>query len=126
MVSRAGFLIEKMGLKLEKKLTDKIMKNVSKGFVKLDSASKKTKEYDKAKEYLEKALEINPDNPYALLNMGVVYEMKGNKDKAIKMYEKLIAINPDVRAGVSTDPEKKGDKLVDIAKSNLEKLLEKD
>lgn len=47
MVSRAGFLIEKMGLKLKKKLMDKIMKNVSKGFVKLDSASKKTKEYDK-------------------------------------------------------------------------------
>ncbi len=84
------------------------------------------KEYDKAKEYLEKALKINPDNPYALLNMGVVYEMKENKDKAIKMYEKLIAINPDVRADVSTDSEKKGYKLVDIAKNNLEKLLEKE
>lgn len=84
------------------------------------------KEYDKAKEYLEKALEINPDNPYALLNMGVVYEKEGSKDKAIKMYKKLIAVNPDVRAGVSTDPEKKGCKLVDIAKNNLEKLLEKE
>jgi len=79
-----------------------------------------TKEYGKAKEYFEKAIEINPDNPYALLNMGVVYEMEGNKDKAIKMYKKLIAINPDVRADASTDPDKKGSKLVDIAKSNLE------
>ena len=84
------------------------------------------KEYDKAEEYLERALEINPDNPYALLNMGVVYEIKGDKNKAIKIYEKLLAINPDARAGVSTDPEKKGYKLVDIAKDNLEKLLEKE
>jgi len=83
------------------------------------------KKYDKAGEYFERALEINPDNPYALLNMGVVYEVKGDKDKAIKIYKKLLAINPDVRAGVSTDPEKKGCKLVDIAKDNLEKLLKK-
>ena len=84
------------------------------------------KKYDKAGEYFERALEINPDNPYALLNMGVVYEVKGDKDKAIKIYKKLLAINPDVRAGTSTDPEKKGCKLVDIAKDNLEKLLKKE
>ena len=84
-----------------------------------------TKEYDKAKQYFEQALEINPDNPYALLNMGVVYEAQGNRDEAIKMYEKVITLNPEARAFESTDSEKIGHKLSDIAKENLKRLREK-
>ena len=83
------------------------------------------KDYDKAKQYLEQALEINPDNPYALLNMGVVYEAQGNRDEAIKMYEKVITLNPEDRAFESTDSEKIGYKLTDIAADNLKRLKEK-
>ena len=84
-----------------------------------------TKEYNKAKQYFEQALEINPDNPYALLNMGVVYEAQGNRDEAIKMYEKVITLNPEARAFESTDSEKIGHKLSDIAKENLKRLKAK-
>jgi general secretion pathway protein D len=80
------------------------------------------KEYQKAKEYFEKALKINPDNPYAILNMGVVYEVEGKRDQAIKMYKKVITLNPDDKAASTTDPEKKGHALTDIARDNMERL----
>ena len=83
------------------------------------------KDYEKAKQYFEQALEINPDNPYALLNLGVVYEAQGNRDEAIKMYEKVITLNPEDRAFESTDSEKIGHKLSDIATENLKRLKEK-
>ncbi|HJX34339.1 MAG TPA: type II secretion system secretin GspD, partial [Desulfatiglandales bacterium] len=54
-----------------------------------------TKDYDKAAEYYEKALKINPDNPYALLNMGFIYQKKKDNQKAIEMYERLISLDPD-------------------------------
>ncbi|MBW2609589.1 MAG: type II secretion system secretin GspD [Deltaproteobacteria bacterium] len=80
------------------------------------------KDYEKAVEYLKKALEINPDNPYAILNMGVIYEETGEKDKAVKMYEKLISLNSDERAFTSTDPMQRGRKLTDLARDNLKNL----
>ena len=82
------------------------------------------KDYDKAKQYLEQALEINPDNPYALLNMGVIYEAQGKRDEAIKMYEKVITLNSEERAFESTDAEQIGHKLSDIATDNLKRLQE--
>jgi general secretion pathway protein D len=82
------------------------------------------KDYDKAKQYLEKALEINPENPYALLNMGVVYEAKGKREEAIEMYEKVITLAPEDRAFESTDSEQIGHKLSDIATDNLKRLKE--
>ena len=64
--------------------------------------------YDTAQGYFERALEINPENPYALLNLGVVYDVKGEKEKAIRMYEKVIKLDPDDRANLSTNPDKIG------------------
>lgn len=83
-----------------------------------------TKDYDKAAEYYEKALKINPDNPYALLNMGFIYQKKKDNQKAIEMYERLISLNTDERAYVSTEPAQAGRKLSDIARDNLKNLQE--
>jgi general secretion pathway protein D len=79
-------------------------------------------DYDTAQDYFERALEINPDNPYALLNLGVVYDVKGEREKAIRMYERVIKLDPDDRASLSTNPEKTGNRLGDIAKDNLKRL----
>jgi len=79
-------------------------------------------DYDTAEGYFERALEINPDNPYALLNLGVVYDVKGEREKAIRMYEKVIKLDPDDRATLSTNPDKIGNRLGDIAKDNLKRL----
>jgi len=81
------------------------------------------KEYRQAEVSLEKALAINPDNPYALLNMGVVYQETGRLDKARQMYEKLIALQPKDIAEQSNTDSFAGKGLADIAKENL-KLLE--
>jgi general secretion pathway protein D len=80
------------------------------------------KDYDKAAEYYEKALRINPDNPYALLNMGFIYEKKKDNQRAIEMYERLISLDPDERAYTSTEPAQAGRKLSDIARDNLKNL----
>ncbi len=83
-----------------------------------------TKDYDKAAEYFEKALKINPDNPYALLNMGFIYQKKKDNQKAIEMYERLISLDPDERAYTSTEPAQSGRRLSDIARDNLKNLQE--
>ncbi len=80
------------------------------------------KEYDKAMKYYEKALEENPDNPYAILNIGYINQVQGNRDKAIEMYEKLIKMAPKDVADESTDPLRAGKRLTDIAAENLKSL----
>ncbi len=82
------------------------------------------KDYDKAKEYYEEALAVNPDNPYAILNMGVIYQEKGDIDKAIDMYNRIISLNPVERAIRSTDSTQKGKTLADIARDNLSKITQ--
>jgi general secretion pathway protein D len=80
------------------------------------------KDYEKALKYFDKALEINPNNPYAILNKGYVYQMQGEKRKAMDMYEKLIAMDPPDRAAESTDEFQLGRKLTDIAKNNIKSI----
>jgi tetratricopeptide (TPR) repeat protein len=81
------------------------------------------KNYGQAETSLEKALSINPDNPYALLNMGVVYQETGRLDKARQMYEKVIALQPKEVAEESNTGSLAGKGLADIARENM-KLLE--
>ncbi|GAG06211.1 unnamed protein product, partial [marine sediment metagenome] len=81
--------------------------------------------YPQAEEYLSQALTLNPKNPYALLNMGVVYHNTGQKEKARQMYKKVIAFNPKEEAGHSNRESNAGKTLADIARNNL-KLLERE
>jgi general secretion pathway protein D len=85
-----------------------------------------TGDYDKALEYYEKSLDINPDNAYALLNTGFIYQKLGENDKAVEMYERLIKLDPDERAAVTGDNTQVGRKLSDIAMDNLEEIQKKD
>lgn len=82
-----------------------------------------SKNYEQAEASLQKALSINPENPYALLNMGVVYQETGRPDKARQMYEKVIALQPKDVAEESNADSFAGKGLADIARENL-KLLE--
>jgi len=78
--------------------------------------------YGEAETHLKKALMLNPNNPYALLNMGVVYHETGRLDKAREMYERVIALQPGEQANLSNIEALKGKNLVEIAESNLELL----
>ena len=76
--------------------------------------------YTKAEEYLEKALEINPNNPYAILNMGCVCQNTGRPEKARQMYQKVIDLESQAPAERSNEDWARGKKLSEIAKKNLE------
>lgn len=78
--------------------------------------------YERAEAIFKVALSINPENPYALLNLGVLYQDTGQIEKARAVYKKLIDLNPDAIAVKSTSNKFKRKKLVDIAKENLEAI----
>ncbi len=52
-------------------------------------------DYDKAIEYFEKAVEINPQNFSALGNLGVAHFHKGEYTKAITLYKNALIIKPN-------------------------------
>lgn len=78
--------------------------------------------YRQAEADLQKALSINSKNPYALLNLGVVYQNTDRPQKAREMYERVVALDPKEKAATSNQVDMAGMSLVDIAKKNLELL----
>lgn len=79
-------------------------------------------DYAEAKKHLSRALALNPENPYALINMGVVYEAAGEMELAADMYERVLDLDPDGKAAAATNPEMVGRPLVEIARDNLETI----
>jgi len=70
----------------------------------------------------KEALDVNSENPYALLNLGVVYHNTGRVEMAREMYQKVIARNGKETAGKATKDGTQGKLLVDLAKENLANL----
>ncbi len=59
--------------------------------------------------YLSKALSIEPSNSYALLNLGLLYEKRGDNDKAYGYFSKLSEIgNIHGHLGIARIAEKQG------------------
>ncbi len=81
--------------------------------------------YRDAELYLNSALEANPSNPYALLNLGVVFEQTERIDQARDMYARVILINPQAEAEESTNEGMVGASLAEIARQNLMLLNER-
>jgi spermidine synthase len=52
-------------------------------------------EYEEGLLYLDKALELNPDIEYGLLNLGSYYMNTGQLEKAKELYEKALVKSPD-------------------------------
>jgi tetratricopeptide (TPR) repeat protein len=51
-------------------------------------------DFEKSRQYLEEALEVQPDFFLARLNLGRVYRATGQLQKALRMFEKAAEINP--------------------------------
>ena len=79
-------------------------------------------DFKKAEALLEVALSINSNNPFAILNMGVVYHNTNRIEQAREQYVKIILLNPEEKVQRSNVEEVEGRSLVDIAKQNLENL----
>ncbi len=73
----------------------------------------------RAREFFTEVLKIDPGNPYALINLGTAFELEGDYDQAIGIYEKLIESGsktaPDAAGGTLLVPAH----LVEIAQENL-------
>ena len=75
-------------------------------------------DYLGAERYLGEALARNPDNPYALFNMGLVYENTGRQQQAISMYQKVLGL--ETTQGKKTSPEDQA--VTERARTNLKRL----
>ena len=78
-----------------------------------------------ARNYFTEALRVDPANPFALVNMGVLYEKEGQIDLARSMYQAVIAGGSNAVADESSDPGKLGAPLLNIARESLERLAKK-
>ncbi len=68
----------------------------------------KTKEYDRALASYRKLLEIAPDTPQALYNMGLIYSLKGDKDRAFEWLGKARATRRLDMTALQADPDAEG------------------
>ncbi|MBA3015557.1 MAG: type II secretion system secretin GspD [Proteobacteria bacterium] len=75
-----------------------------------------------AEKYIKDALALAPEDPFALINMGVIHESRGEWLDAAKRYEQAIPKGRGETAGVSTEQELQGLRLSEIARRNMEKL----
>lgn len=53
------------------------------------------KKYDEAAQYLENAIKENPGNAQYYVLDGMIYEEKGNSDKATEYYKKALEVDPN-------------------------------
>ena len=53
------------------------------------------KEYDKAAEYYQKTLELDPENVASLFGVAYCYELEKKNDKAIEYFEKVLELEPN-------------------------------
>jgi len=58
-------------------------------------------DYQKATEYLERALTLNPNFAEAFNNLGVAYAKQGNYSKALKNYNEATGLNPNYATPLS-------------------------
>lgn len=108
IIMMCGMLVGCATLREDMRLSNQGLGEISKG------------NYQDAEKYLERALSSNPNNPYAILNMGVVYHNTGRKEQAREMYKKVLSFDLIEKAQESNEEWAIGKDLIEIAKRNLE------
>ena len=93
-----------------------------KGWNNLGASLLGTGKSDKGFEALTKSLELNPNNPFALCNIGLFYQAQGNIESALKYFDMAYIADPKVSFSLvnkamllkSQDKEKEYQELVEI------------
>ncbi|OQX17078.1 MAG: type II secretion system protein GspD [Desulfobulbaceae bacterium A2] len=85
-------------------------------------ARMQVQDFDGAGQFFLEALKLVTDNPYALINLGVVREKQGKIDEAQRLYRRILALNGPELAERASEPGATGKKLTDIARENLARL----
>jgi TolA-binding protein len=76
----------------------------------------------KAQQYLVQAQQAFPDDPYVMLNLGVVAQRLGRFDEARGYYQQVIDRAPTVIPQQVSDPAAAGKTLEDLARDDLATL----
>jgi general secretion pathway protein D len=114
-----GLVLPAVKQELHKKANpEDAMKLTQQGYEKLRSG-----DIEAAREYFSEALAIDPTNPYALMNMGVVYEKEGKPKKALEMYQAVVSSGSDAVSDSSSDPLKTGVPLKALAQESINRIL---
>jgi tetratricopeptide (TPR) repeat protein len=90
---------------------------VENGFTAMSGGDYHTAEY-----LLNQALVLNDKNPYALLNLGVIYHETQRYDKAREFYQSVIDMKSSKTAASTNVQGYSGKKLADIARINMGNL----
>jgi tetratricopeptide (TPR) repeat protein len=93
------------------------MEDVNRGYKYLTQG-----QYAEAESYFHNALHADPRNPYALLDLGVVYQNTGHIDKAREMYRKVIDTGAQDIPKLINKKDIMGKSLSEIARDNLSAL----
>lgn len=97
--------------------TSRDMKLANKGFSHIENG-----QLADAEQVLTEAVQANPNNPYALLNLGTVYQRTGRFDEAREMFEKVVAMNPTEKPPKRSKFIEESKNLKEIAEDNLKTL----
>ncbi|MBA3913583.1 MAG: tetratricopeptide repeat protein [Acidobacteriales bacterium] len=75
-----------------------------------------------AENELKNALEIQPNNPFTLNNLGYTMEAEGDLQSAMLYYQKAASINSSEKVIVTPDPHWRGKPVSEISASNVSAL----
>ncbi|GGF41522.1 hypothetical protein GCM10011611_54950 [Aliidongia dinghuensis] len=81
-----------------------------------------TGDWLKAEQYLVQAKQAFPNDPYVLLNLGVVAQRLGRFAEARRYYQQVVDMAPDVIPAQVSDPDAAGKSLADLARDDLATL----
>lgn len=76
----------------------------------------------KAEQYLVQAKQAFPNDPYVLLNLGVVAQRLGRFGEARGYYQQVVDMAPTVIPVQVSDPKAAGKSLADLARDDLATL----
>lgn len=79
-------------------------------------------DYAAAERTLNEAYRINPQNPYVLLNQGVVYQRTDRIDLARQKFNEAIRYGQDAKLSRSNNQERVNMTVADVARGNLANL----
>ena len=79
-------------------------------------------QWSDAETVLLQALESDANDPYALLNLGVVYQQTGRDDQARDMYNRVIESDTTLRASRSNLTDERDRLLTELAQDNLDRM----
>lgn len=88
----------------------------------LGFAKMQQKDYMRARQYYEQALKINPDYPYALLNLAVLNEQEGQPDQAAAAYRRVLELQPAEEGEGAEEANRQLEEIKGRAAENLQRL----